>query len=199
MRSWPSKVSLARMRMNLGRSGSSAASSLFIGRHRGDSKDASWQTPSLTTPARLIVVFDLLDAPLGGADVSEPSQAATSSASHHNRDTSARQPRGERTRLLARVIAAGVQVLIATGAGPGTFRAHHIASCPEPLRIAEISAAGQTTCTVRSPWSDRRLHKTRPTGLVARCLTDIPEGSFMGWIMTLVAAAEPPTWWPRLR
>ena len=43
-----------------------------------------------------------------------------------------------------------VRVLIVTR-DPGTFRAHCIASCPEPLRTAEISAAGQPACTVYSP------------------------------------------------
>jgi hypothetical protein len=32
------------------------------------------------------------------------------------------------------------------------------------MRTAEISAAGQTACVVRSPLSGRRLHRTRPTG-----------------------------------
>ena len=46
----------------------------------------------------------------------------------------------------------------------GTFRAHCVAICQETMRIAEISAAGQTACVVRSPSSEERLHKTRPTG-----------------------------------
>jgi hypothetical protein len=46
----------------------------------------------------------------------------------------------------------------------GTFRAHHVAICPELMRTAEISAAGQTVCVARSSWSERRLHRTRPTG-----------------------------------
>lgn len=36
--------------MNLGRSGSWAASSLLTGRRRRDSKDASWHAPALPTP-----------------------------------------------------------------------------------------------------------------------------------------------------
>ncbi len=47
---------------------------------------------------------------------------------------------------------------------PGTFRAHCVAIRPELVRRAEISAAGQTTCTARSAWSKRLLHRTRPTG-----------------------------------
>ncbi len=46
----------------------------------------------------------------------------------------------------------------------GAFRAHHIAICPELMRTTEISVAGQTTCVVRSPLSERCLHRTRPTG-----------------------------------
>ena len=52
MRSWPSKVSVARMRMKRrcpGSSASSAASSLLIGRHCGEGDDGSWQAPLLTT------------------------------------------------------------------------------------------------------------------------------------------------------
>jgi hypothetical protein len=52
-RSWPSKVSSARMRMKRGRSRSSSSSAVsLIGCGRGGSRDASWQTPSLT-PRRL--------------------------------------------------------------------------------------------------------------------------------------------------
>jgi hypothetical protein len=43
-------------------------------------------------------------------------------------------------------------------------RAHHVAICPELMRDAEISAAGQTACLVCSPLSERCLHRTRPTG-----------------------------------
>jgi hypothetical protein len=32
------------------------------------------------------------------------------------------------------------------------------------MRITEISAAGRTACPVRSPWSERRLPRTPPTG-----------------------------------
>jgi len=49
----------------------------------------------------------------------------------------------------------------------GTFRAHDDTICPEPMRNSEISAAGQTACAVRSPWSERPLHRTRPTGRLA--------------------------------
>jgi hypothetical protein len=47
---------------------------------------------------------------------------------------------------------------------PGTFGAHHLASCPKTLRTAEISAADQTACEVCPAWSETPLHKTRPTG-----------------------------------
>src|SRR6185437_12123432 len=46
----------------------------------------------------------------------------------------------------------------------GTFRAHCVAICPEAMRIAEISAAGQTLRMTRSPSSEKRLHQTRSTG-----------------------------------
>jgi len=49
-RSWPSKVSSAHMRMKRGCSRSSSSSAVsLIGCGRGGSRDASWQTPSLTT------------------------------------------------------------------------------------------------------------------------------------------------------
>jgi hypothetical protein len=32
------------------------------------------------------------------------------------------------------------------------------------MRNAEISTPGQTICTARSAWSERCLHRTRPTG-----------------------------------
>ena len=49
-RSWPSKVSSAAMRMKRGCSRSSSSSAVsLIGCGRGGSRDASWQTPSLTT------------------------------------------------------------------------------------------------------------------------------------------------------
>ena len=50
----------------------------------------------------------------------------------------------------------------------GTSGAHHPAICPEPTRTAEISAAGQSAYQIHPPWSPRRLHKTRPTGRLAR-------------------------------
>ena len=61
-------------------------------------------------------------------------------------------------------------MLIATveaGHIPGTLR---VAICQETMRIAEISAAGQTACVVRLPSSEERLHKTRPTGRPTRLL-----------------------------
>lgn len=46
------------------------------------------------------------------------------------------------------------------------------------MRIAEISAAGQTACAVHSPWSERRLHRTRPTGRLTRLqVSDRPRGA----------------------
>jgi len=53
--------------------------------------------------------------------------------------------------------------------GPLTFRLSHWAAiCSEAMRIAEISAAGQTVCMVRLPLSRRRLHGTRPTGRLSQ-------------------------------
>ena len=62
---------------------------------------------------------------------------------------------------------------------PGTFRAYRVVICPEAMRIAEISAASQTACMVRSPLSERRLHRTRPTSWLAcrshrGCLSRLP-------------------------
>lgn len=53
---------------------------------------------------------------------------------------------------------------LVTPSRSGTFRAHRVAIYPELMRSTETSAAGQTTSAVRSPWSERRLHRTRPTG-----------------------------------
>jgi len=42
----------------------------------------------------------------------------------------------------------------------GTFRAHHIAIYPGPMKTAEISAASQATCQKHPPWSKRPAHET---------------------------------------
>jgi hypothetical protein len=73
-------------------------------------------------PVLLIMVFDLLDTPAGGASVSKPSQAATWQMPLWL--TFKYQLRRRR----------------------GTFGAHDIAICPESSRSAEISVAGQATC-----------------------------------------------------
>ena len=47
--------------------------------------------------------------------------------------------------------------------GRGTFGAHDHEICPEAMRNAEISTAGQSACAARSPWSQACPHETRPT------------------------------------
>jgi hypothetical protein len=42
------------------------------------------------------------------------------------------------------------------------------------MRTTEISAAGQTTCPECPPWSERRLHRTRPTGRLATSMCPCP-------------------------
>jgi len=61
---------------------------------------------------------------------------------------------------------------------PGTFRAHGATICPELMRTTEISTPGQGVSASRSPWSGRRLHKTRPTGRLTRLqVSDRPRGA----------------------
>ena len=47
---------------------------------------------------------------------------------------------------------------------PGTFRAHHVAICPEAMRIGAVSTAGHKACRVCPPWSGAPVHRTRPAG-----------------------------------
>jgi hypothetical protein len=79
---------------------------------------------------------------------------------------------------------------------PGTFRAHCIASCPEPLRTAEISAAGQPACTVYFPLvnkTDAQDPAYRPAHPLHAALTcgAIPHGGQAGHIPGTCACARP--------
>ena len=71
----------------------------------------------------------------------------------------------------------------------GTFRAHCIAICPELMKTAEISAAGQTACAMRSPWSERRLHRTRPIGRLISCCAQEIHGRLAGQWRGLITFA----------
>jgi hypothetical protein len=50
----------------------------------------------------------------------------------------------------------------------GHIGAHQRKICLEPLRTAEISAAGQTTCQPHPSWPGEPQHQTRPTGRLSR-------------------------------
>ena len=51
--------------------------------------------------------------------------------------------------------------------GRGTLGAHDREKCPETMRTAEISTAGQSAWVRRSSRSGGRTHETRPKGRVA--------------------------------
>ena len=57
----------------------------------------------------------------------------------------------------------------------GTSGAHQREICPEALRTAEISAAGQALCHVHPPRSDTPRHRTRPTGRLTRLFVLRPD------------------------
>ena len=63
-----------------------------------------------------------------------------------------------------------------TARGLGAFRVHRVAICPELMRSAEISAAGQTTSTVASPWSGEMLAQDPPTGCNFCCSSPASSG-----------------------
>jgi len=67
------------------------------------------------------------------------------------------------------------------GCGAGSAGEHRFQICPESMRIAGISAAGQSACVTRSPRSKGRTHETSlPAGLPAGASRCHPWGRCSG-------------------